>query len=75
MATESNSYISALKLQGTKDINFAPNKRSEILIKQDNKCAICKKHLRQYYYKFQTDPKTKEMTAICSDCTINIPKR
>jgi len=75
MANETNAYVSALRIKGTKEMIFTENKRGEILKKQEKRCYICKKHLRPYYYKFQTDPKTKEMHAICSDCAVIIPKR
>ena len=75
MGTETNAYVAALKNKGTKDVVFNLNKRAEIIKKQGKKCALCKKDLKQYYYNFRIEPKTKELTAICSDCLIDIPKR
>ena len=70
-----NAYVDALQKKGAKALVLIPNKRAEIMKAQKQNCAICKKPLRPYYYNFKTDPKTKELRAICSDCSINIPKR
>jgi len=69
-----NAYVDALQKKGTKEITFTPNKRTEIIKKQDKRCADCKEYLRAYYYKFVIDSKTNKMKAICSNCAAK-PKR
>jgi hypothetical protein len=76
MATiESQNYINALKGRKLNDIKVASYDRKDFIKKQDNKCSKCKKDLRPGYYKISVDPKTKEKTAICSDCLVKIPER
>ena len=72
---EASNYISALKSKKLRDIKLADFDRKNLMKKQDGKCSKCKKDLRQGYYKFEKDPKTKERSAICSDCLVEIPKR
>ena len=76
MATiETQNYLNALKKGKMKDIKVASYNRKEFLKNQDNKCSKCKKNLRAGYYKVLVDPKTKEKSAVCSDCLVQIPER
>ncbi|MBS3084422.1 hypothetical protein J4411_00735 [Candidatus Pacearchaeota archaeon] len=72
---ESQNYIDALKRSKSKEIKVASYDRKEFIKKQGNKCSKCKRDLRAGYYKISVDPKTKEKSAICSDCLVSIPER
>ena len=72
---EINNYLNALKSKKLRDIKFANFNRSDIMKKQENKCAKCKKDLRNGYYKFIKNPKTGKREAICSDCLVHITER
>ncbi len=71
MVMESNAYLNALKKQrGEMDkIHVAKSRSSEILEKQDKKCAKCHKSLRAPFYKLVG----KEF--ICSDCLVQMAPR
>ncbi|MCR4327849.1 MAG: hypothetical protein NUV46_04700 [Nanoarchaeota archaeon] len=75
MSIETMNYINALKSRKLRDVKVASFDRQDFIKKQDNKCSKCKKDLRPGYYKINVDPKTKEKSAICSDCLITIPER
>ncbi|MBU2612193.1 MAG: hypothetical protein KKB62_00540 [Nanoarchaeota archaeon] len=76
MATiENQNYLNALKKGKMKEIKVASYDRKEFLKNQNNKCSKCKKDLRAGYYKVIVDSKTKEKSAICSDCLVHIPER
>lgn len=72
---EINNYLNALKSKKLREVKVASFDRSDIMKKQDNKCAKCKKELRAGYYKFVKNPKTGKREAICSDCLVHISER
>ena len=69
------TYLNALKNAKDPKIKMAQPRRKSILAKQDGKCAKCKKTLHNYFSKGEIDPITKELSIICSECAIKIPKR
>jgi len=70
-----NNYLSVIKSQPAKNVDFKISNNRQALIKQGRRCAKCKKDLNPSYCKYITDPKTKEVSVICSNCAVEIPKR
>lgn len=72
---ESDTYLNALKSVKNKEIKFAQPRMKIALAKQGGKCSKCNKTLKNYFAKLVEDPVTKEISFICSECAIKIPKR
>ncbi len=72
---EFNNYLNALKSVKKNNVQIAQPKRKQTIDKQGGKCPKCKKTLKNYFSKRVIDPVTKEVSIICSDCAIQIPKR
>ncbi|MCA9488154.1 MAG: hypothetical protein KC516_04300 [Nanoarchaeota archaeon] len=69
------NYIRAIKSKGVQNIEPAYSERKKAFLKQGKRCAKCKKDLNPNYCKYERDPKTKEMIAICSGCAIQGAKK
>jgi hypothetical protein len=76
METELNNYLNAIKSKAkNQKIQMAVPKGKQALKNQNGKCKICGKELKPYLSKYIKDPLTKEISIICSNCAIKIPKR
>jgi len=70
-----NNYLNVIKTAKKENVDFKISNTRQALLKQGKKCAKCKKDLNPYYCKYITDPKTKEVSVICSNCDVSIPQR
>lgn len=75
MSIETINYINALKSRKLRDVKVASSNREDLMKKQDKKCSQCKKDLREGYFKSIRDPKTREVSFVCSDCLVHIPEK